>query len=58
MLTSFAETEATDLFNFLDLKFTSSCSNQEFNTLSKIIQEALHVDEYGHASVCGHACRL
>lgn len=58
MLTSFAETEATDLFNFLDLKFTSSGSNQEFNMLSKIIQEALHVDEYGYASICGHACRL
>lgn len=55
MLTSFPETEARNLFHFLDLKLINSCSNQEFNMLSKIIQETLHVDEYGYASICGHA---
>lgn len=58
MLTSFAEIQSTNLFDFLDLKLLGSCSNLEFNTLSKITQKALHVVEYGHASVCGHACYL
>lgn len=58
MLTSFAEIQSTNLFDSLDLKLLSLCSNQEFNTLSKITQEALHVVKYGHASVCGHACYL
>lgn len=58
MLTSFAEIQSTNLFDFLDLKLLGSCSNLEFNTLSKITQKALHVVKYGHASVCGHACYL
>lgn len=44
--------------DFLDLKLLNSCSNQEFNMLSKIIQKALHVDQYGRASLRGHTCYL
>lgn len=54
MLVSFAEIQSINACDLLDLKLLNSRSNQELNMLSKIIQKALHIDQRGHASLCGH----
>lgn len=52
MLVPFAEIQPINLCDFLDLKLLNSCSNQEFNMLSKTIQKALHEDQRRRASLC------